>query len=328
MFESPAPARAVFRIDPWSVEYGSSLDVDPEAEDPAAGCDPFVETEDWDQPITPHEAQAPSRIVFVDGVQRVDVWGRVQQGDMLLEAALASVAVGASICYPDRAEVHAPGPAARVLAASAGQTLDPIVVPLSRGELRFQPESSQRTGRDGVHDAIRTRRSELERRLAEDLTDDDSLVVLDGRLSFDPTRATPVVGFAKTIHRFYLDEPQRQLVFRLGERQRTPVFRIVYGDTVRYSWYLRLPFTRPIHHSLAGIVRLETPQIGDRAAIDLANLTSHHLPRFASRPEHDPRAPQNLLPIGGLERRLRHELGDAAFIRRAIEDHIAREARA
>jgi hypothetical protein len=55
-------------------------------------------------------------------------------------------------------------------------------------------------------------------------------------------------------------------------------------------------------------------------------MVSHNLPRYASRPQHDPRAPQNLLPVGGLERRLRHELGDAVFIRRAIEDHLAREA--
>jgi hypothetical protein len=328
MFESPAAARPVFRIDPWAVEYGSSLDVEAEEDEPGDRCDPFIETDDWSQAITPSAVARPARVVFVDGVQRVEVWGRVQQGDLLLEAALASVAVGASVCLDGRAEVYAPDGVKRVLAASAGQTLDSMLVPFGRGELCFEPESSQRTGRDGVHDAIRTRRSELERRLAEQLTDQGSLVVLDGRLSFDPARATPVVGFAKTIHRFYLEEPQRQLIFRLGERQRTPVFRIVYGDTVRYSWYLRLPYTRPIHHSLAGVVRLETPQIGDEAAIELANLTSYLLPQFASRPEHDPRAPQNLLPIGGLERRLRHQLGDPAFIRRAIEDHLAKEARA
>jgi hypothetical protein len=55
-------------------------------------------------------------------------------------------------------------------------------------------------------------------------------------------------------------------------------------------------------------------------------MVSYNLPRFASQPQHDPRAPQNLLPIGGLERRLRHEMGDSAFIRRAIEDQLTREA--
>jgi hypothetical protein len=40
---------------------------------------------------------------------------------------------------------------------------------------------------------------------------------------------------------------------------------------------------------------------------------------------HDPRAPQNLYPIGGLEEQLRHSLGDHEWIRRHIETHFARE---
>ena len=54
-------------------------------------------------------------------------------------------------------------------------------------------------------------------------------------------------------------------------------------------------------------------------------MLTHNLPRFASRPEHDPRAPQNLLPVGALETQLRHELGDARYIRRLIEDYISEE---
>jgi len=100
------------------------------------------------------------------------------------------------------------------------------------------------------------------------------------------------------------------------------VFCIDYETSSRYSWFLRLPHTRPIAHSLAGIVRLETPEVGETEAIRLANLTAAWLPAFASRPQHDPRAPQNLLPVGGLEKRLRHEMGDPLFIRRAIEDYL------
>ena len=40
-------------------------------------------------------------------------------------------------------------------------------------------------------------------------------------------------------------------------------------------------------------------------AIALADLSAVTLPRFASSPYKDPRAPQNLVPIAGLERRLR-----------------------
>jgi hypothetical protein len=42
------------------------------------------------------------------------------------------------------------------------------------------------------------------------------------------------------------------------------------------------------------------------------------LPRFASRPHREPRAPQNLYPIAGLEHRLRHLLGDSVLLERSL----------
>jgi hypothetical protein len=49
-----------------------------------------------------------------------------------------------------------------------------------------------------------------------------------------------------------------------------------------------------------------------------ADRTAALLPRFASRPHKDPRAPQNLYPIAGLERELRRRLGDAGVLYRAL----------
>jgi hypothetical protein len=49
------------------------------------------------------------------------------------------------------------------------------------------------------------------------------------------------------------------------------------------------------------------------------------LPRYASAPHRDPRAPQNLLPVGQLERALRHRLGDRAYVARLIQEAFARE---
>ena len=42
------------------------------------------------------------------------------------------------------------------------------------------------------------------------------------------------------------------------------------------------------------------------------------MPRYASEPHKDPRAPQNLYPIGGLERELRRRLGDPDLLYRAL----------
>jgi hypothetical protein len=338
MFESPPnspsgpqtghrPAR--FRLDPWAADFGSAIGFEEgdEEDEERASSDVAVdvETDDWARGLDPSPSAEPERIVFVDGVQRTEAWGRFETGTGIIDAALASVAVGASICRGREAEIEFEPPA-RVLAVSGAFSVQPLIIQTRGPELRFEPSNSETFGRKGVSDAISKRRGELERRFAEKLVGRDSLVVLDGRLSFDPSGAERVVGLAKTIHRPYLQGPEWQLVGRLGPGQRTPVFRIKYGTTTRYSWYLRLPFTRPIHHSLAGIVRLETPEIGVQAAVDLADLTAYHLPRFASRPEHDPRAPQNLLPIGALEKRLRHEMGEQRWIRRLIEDHLHKEA--
>jgi hypothetical protein len=52
------------------------------------------------------------------------------------------------------------------------------------------------------------------------------------------------------------------------------------------------------------------------------------LPRFASRPHKEPRAPQNLYPIAGLERDLRHRLGDARILYRALRRAAAETAAA
>jgi len=65
----------------------------------------------------------------------------------------------------------------------------------------------------------------------------------------------------------------------------------------------------------------------DDAAVDLADLVASALPRFAGRPS-DPRAPQNLAPVGGLEAWLRHRLGHAGIIRRALMERLAREVAA
>jgi hypothetical protein len=85
----------------------------------------------------------------------------------------------------------------------------------------------------------------------------------------------------------------------------------------RYAWYLRLP--GPLAHPWSGITCLEASgDLKAREAIALADLSAAALPAYASVPHKDPRAPQNLFPIGGLERELRHRLGDAALVLRAL----------
>jgi hypothetical protein len=68
-----------------------------------------------------------------------------------------------------------------------------------------------------------------------------------------------------------------------------------------------------------GVVRLEcSPDLPSAQVTRLADATALLLPPPASTPHKDPRALQNLVPIGGLERQLRHRLGDQQILYRAL----------
>ena len=106
------------------------------------------------------------------------------------------------------------------------------------------------------------------------------------------------------------------MVAALGAGQRTPVFRVGSRYEV-YTWYLRLP--GPPGAPWAGVVRVEcSADLPKSEAIALADLAALTLPRFASSPYKDPRAPQNLTPIAGLERKLRGMLGDQRLLVRSL----------
>jgi hypothetical protein len=78
---------------------------------------------------------------------------------------------------------------------------------------------------------------------------------------------------------------------------------------------------------LAGIVRCEAAtDLSLAAAVELADRSACSLPRFASAVHKDPRAPQNLYPIAGLERTLRNRLGDQGLLLRALRIAVASAA--
>src|SRR5690606_41834761 len=76
-----------------------------------------------------------------------------------------------------------------------------------------------------------------------------------------------------------------------------------------------------------GLVRCEISGDMDIAtAVRIADQVTATLPRFASAPHKDPRAPENLYPIAGLERELRRRLGDRELVYRALRRAAAEAA--
>lgn len=125
------------------------------------------------------------------------------------------------------------------------------------------------------------------------------------------------VALIKSHQVTYLPRDLNRLVGRLAPGERTPLFLL--GTTWdRFTWYLRLPGGAGA--PWAGVVRLEcSADLPADQAIQVANLAQVSLPRFASESFREPRAPQNLYPIGGLERELRHRLGDPGLLRRELQ---------
>jgi len=232
-------------------------------------------------------------------------------------------AVGAVTCE-GRAKFgdHSVG---RAVILGSGVMPPAIEVCYGRCRLEFQPGTEASAEPDAPLLGLQGRMRQAEAALARSLADaGECLVVCDGPLGFLDRRRSPVVGVSKRISRIYLDPDRERLLPRLVPGERTPLFGIAEpGGRLRlYSWYLRLAPLRPPWHDHAGLVRCEvTAGVGLADAVDIADRVASMLPSFAGRPS-DPRAPQNLAPIGGLETFLRHRMGDPLLIRRALLNYL------
>jgi hypothetical protein len=313
-----------FAVETWAPDYGASVAgaalADSDAEvDLGVECDPTA----W-APARPRAGVAAAAcVLFVDGVQRIDarLWitsdqdlgpAGEQAGERTRQGVCASWAAGVVRCR-DRARVVLTEVRRGVLCP--GAPVDPIVT--RHGDYRPQPVPD--TGGDPIGQALGRARGDLEGRVAVEAMHtaggEAGLLVVDGPLG-DRRHVPGAVGYVKTHHVSYLPAALQPIATGLEVGERTPLFAI--GDhRFRYSWYLRLPGAAA--HPWWGIVRCEAAGDLTRAeASDLADRVTATLPRFASQPHNDPRAPQNLHPIAGLERELRRRLGHPVVMDRAL----------
>ena len=321
-----------FHVETWDPSYGSAFDtgdgpqaqssaqVQPDVELPAAG---------W-RPIDPPGGLAPPGVVLlVDGVQRIDarVWVTDDEGETHPGIA-ASYAAGVVRCDLRRG-------AAEVAATRIERGLfTPCTTApaIEAGSVRYPP---RRVGRGEPKDltlGVQRHMRALEVGVSGENRDDEYLLVVDGPLQ-ERAHLPRALGYIKTHRVEYLPPELSGVVASLRGGQRSPVFGL--GTSWhRFAWYLRLPAgdgrsasgglagpasAGPPGAPWAGIVRAEcSADLDPAAAIGLAHLSAVTLPRFASMAYKDPRAPQNLVPIAGLERRLRAALGDARLLHRAL----------
>lgn len=316
------------RIDPWEVDYGDQTPLAPADDQPDEHVHHEIEVSDagW-RAIAPRADSAPhQKVVFIDGVRRLEARVHARQGERLIYGGFGSFAVGAVEVENSSASFGTLRVFRAAVLGSGERLPDPVHV---RSGLTYQPESTPNSEVDGPLRHIQKSMRLEEATLARDLCQDGTLTIVDGPLSFEPERRGVALGYIKRVHELYVPAKFIPLLATLPAGTRTPMFAIQTAKSgfARYSWFQRLAEPSPGATEMHGIVRLEVAaNVGVDAARELANAATTWLPRTAPKRARDPRSPQNLLPIGALEQKLRVALGDARLFRRWIEALVAKEA--
>ena len=314
------------RADPWMPEYGMGFDV--RFDEPPAVVEPFIETKDWSTPRSV-PAYALEPVHFVDGVRRIDLRVLADIDGRRVPGLFGTYAAGSALC--DARAKFEDGLIGRALVVGGGEDVGAVEIRIGKDGFRFDCVSTPGTEPDDpllrLQDLMRAAESNTAARLAGG---DGRLILVDGPLAFYHETKGPIVGVIKRFGRVYLEPEQGQLIPKLAPAQRTPLFAIGGGSDRRrrYAWYSRLTHVHAPWHDHAGVVRCEVRgSMPLDEVVTLADRVTGLLPRFTGRAQ-DPRTPQNLVPIAGLESWLRHRAGDTRLIRRALLDWIATEAAA
>lgn len=309
----------VLRADPWSADFGMGYEAAADQYE-LPRSDPFVEATEWLSPVVPRSAGS-GPVWFVDGVRRIELRVVADREGVRVPGLFGSYAVGSVVCDGEaNFDEHR---ACRAIVLCCGVMPNRTVVAAGAARLEFEPATDP--GSDPNRPLVRLQelmREQEEALAASLLAAGAGLVLVDGPLHLhaDASTPQPMVGVVKRLVRRYLEPDQEALLARLRPGERTPLFGLVDQDAELrgYSWYTRLAEMRPPWHDHAGIVRCEV-RAGVRldGAVDLADRVTALLPSYAGR-RSDPRTPQNLVPVAGLESWLRHRMGDHAMIRRSL----------
>jgi hypothetical protein len=319
------PRLSSFSVDPWDPSYGMAYGEDMGGEPPQSSAELVLDlempAEHW-RPVTAGaDHHVPGTILFLDGVRRVEARVWVHGSDPQPSPGIAASYAAGMVCLDGSARITD-------VAVERGLfTAAPDAADIDSRHAVFVARKAAGPGMDQLSLALQQQLSDTEVQLAllfrKQNPDAGDLLFVDGPLR-GRTHLDRTIGFIKTHHTSYLAPEQAAVVGQLAPGQRTPVFTM--GTSWRrISWYLRLPGAGDAPWS--GVVRLEcSADLPVPEVIRLADLSAHVLPPLASSPHKDPRAPQNLVPIGGLERELRRRLGDSQLIYRSLRAAAAAQA--
>ena len=262
----------------------------------------------------PADADRPRRVAFVDGTLRTEarLTRTDAEGDVRMGLA-GSWAAGAVLVDGDEPARFDRVTTGRAAIFTGGQ---PVRLPDHRDGWRWEPYAVDGSDVEAARQQLQRLMRDAEADIAEALSNEGWLTVLDGPLhGIRHRRGLPVIGYVKTHHRRMLAGKHWVRVPELTAGERSGLFAM--GDAL-YGCYLRVWVTPD-----RGIARLEMPSgIGRDAAVEAASRAAGWLPGFASALHRDARAPVNLTPIAGLERHLHWLQGDARLALRAVREAV------
>jgi hypothetical protein len=306
-------------VEDWAGTYGSPYLV--LSDDP--GSDAVHLVEDGDRvvrhPARPAEGRHRS-LAFVDGVRRLEaaLYRFDAATGTMARAVAGSHACGAVVADGERRPAFARERVRRLVICGGDLPFD---IPQTRGGWRWDSRSVHGDDPEQLKGQLQLRMRQEEGVLAEQLCEEGHLVVVDGPLHYVRSRDLPVMGYVKTHSRALLAPEHHRELPKLRPGERSSLFSV--GE--RYSCYLRLVPGSELAGPWTGIVRLEVPEsAGLPAAVSAVEQAAAILPRYAGVAHRDPRAPQNLQPVGALETHLRHLLGDPGLAYRAVREAVAR----
>jgi hypothetical protein len=330
------------RLEPWGMDYDAPVSVN--AEDVSKDS---VNTEveygngSWQSIRTAIAPALPNQILFIDGRLRLDARFLGRSADEILYGAFATIAVGAVLV--DRTISRAKCVATevkRIIALGGGLAAPITEIPCpetGRGILKYdhcltdnsnEPDTPSQIVQGAMLDEELRIANKLS--LDDSILDKDTLIVRDGPLLYRVYQTPNVtIGYVKTMGKSYLKGEQAQVLRSLQVGERTPMFRICHSNGSNLSWYLRsgnvnIGYRQMGYHDLHGIVRIDLDgSIDIDRAQAIADQSTYLIPQYASHPIRDPRAPQNLTPVGALEKELGRRMGSRELISRRLRSFLA-----
>lgn len=332
------------RRDGWSIDFDSAVQLegyDPNQENETVDLTLEFSPDEWG-PVLPrcstdNAFSALGPLTVVDGVRRMHMRLMFEHDGVLKYSGLGTAVVGALRIHPGRSysmqeALIAPSVSRYALLGKVPEDLEQDAhitgIPHPFSSLYLKEVKGSEDPNAPIQ-ALQAAMRKQESLMAQTLhaTTGSGTILVDGPLPlFADKTPKGIVGYVKTLLHQYLPTRQQQILSRLKQGQRSPLFVIERNGKSQVSWYLRLSSVGRIDHSLTGLVRLEVRRDQPREHLDeireLADQLACVLPLLVVERFKDARSPQNLLPIQALENQLKNLIGNETLLQRRLDAYL------